>query len=65
MVAHACQPSTCIREMKPRGVGVQGHPHDVSNTRLEWVAYNPIPQQGKKKEDQEKEKGFPGRGVCE
>lgn len=63
MVAHACKPSTCIQEIQPQGLGVQGHPPDVRNTRLEWIAYNPIPQQRKKKEDPEKEKGFPGRGV--
>lgn len=62
MVAHACKPSTCIQEMQPRGLGVQGHPHDVTNTGLEWIAYNPIPQQRKKKEDPEKEKGFQERG---
>lgn len=49
--------------MQPRGLGVQGHPHGVTNTGLEWIAYNPIPQQRKKKEDPEKEKGFQ-EGVC-
>lgn len=44
---------------------VQGHPHDVANTRLEWIAYNPIPRQTKIKEDPEKEKGYPGRRLCE
>lgn len=50
--------------MQPRGLGVQGHPHGLKNTRLEWIAYNPIPQQRKKKEDPEKKKGFQEGGVC-